>query len=515
MASHKNMASTLPRIFSIENVLAAHPGVSDAVVINTGTSISAYVVPNDDYLDNTLGRKEAETTALRTWRKTYDLTQFAKDAASAPVGFNTLGWNSTYTRQPIPAGEMREWLQTTIAEITALAPKTVYEIACGTGMLLMQIAPTCDRYVAIDFSRAVLQRLRKQLETVPAVAEHVEVIERTADDFTGIESNSFDIVIINSAAHYFPQVAYLTRVVENAVNIVKPGGHVFVGDVRSLPLLPAFASSVELFQSPDSRSIGELRELIEKRIQTEQQLVLSPAYFLSLQGRLPKVSRVEIRPRWGRMNNEMSLYRYDAILHVGDRTDVAQDIQFLDWTEGKLTLDDIRSMVLGQDGVIGIKRIRNARLEKDIRAFESLRTLAPAHTAGELRRECEHHSIRGIHPQDLADVFKPNSGFRVLLSWAASREDGSYDAVFIPAGNKHDRSCVVGNWPGPDAAHFVNLANSPGQTKIRTELLDRILTHCKESLPEHLTPGDFTFVEMLPKSEGGAIDPGDLPFTDR
>src|ERR1700741_38766 len=110
------------------------------------------------------------------WKKSYDLTQFPKEAASAPVGFNTLGWNSTYTRQPVPADEMREWLQTTIAEIMKLTPKTVYEIACGTGMLLLQIAPCCNRYVGVDFSPAVLQSLRKQLKTLPDIGEHVEVL---------------------------------------------------------------------------------------------------------------------------------------------------------------------------------------------------------------------------------------------------------------------------------------------------------------------------------------------------
>src|ERR1700761_351014 len=110
MASQKSMTSSDPSISKIGSVLTAHPGVRDAVVIDTGAGIAAYVVPDDDYLDNTLGRREAEATALRTWRKTYDLTQFSAEAASAPVGFNTLGWNSTYTRKAVPADEMREWL---------------------------------------------------------------------------------------------------------------------------------------------------------------------------------------------------------------------------------------------------------------------------------------------------------------------------------------------------------------------------------------------------------------------
>ena len=97
-----------------------------------------------------------------------------------------------------------------------------------------------------------------------------------------LDEDSFDTVVINSVVQYFPNVAYLTKVLENAVNIVKPGGHVFVGDMRSLPLLTTFASSVELFQAADGVSAGELRDRIERRIQHDRELVLSPAYFLSL-----------------------------------------------------------------------------------------------------------------------------------------------------------------------------------------------------------------------------------------
>src|SRR5271157_3427719 len=88
----------------VKNVLCSHPGVREvAVARDSRNAISAFVVPNDEYMDDILGRRSAETTVLGKWRKTYDLTQFTKDAASAPVGFNTLGWNSSYTRQAIPA----------------------------------------------------------------------------------------------------------------------------------------------------------------------------------------------------------------------------------------------------------------------------------------------------------------------------------------------------------------------------------------------------------------------------
>ena len=61
--------------------------------------------------------------------------------------------------------------------------------------------------------------------------------------------NSFDMLVLSSVVQFFPNVDYLSKVLENAINIARPGGHVYVGDVRSLPLFRLFASSVELFQS--------------------------------------------------------------------------------------------------------------------------------------------------------------------------------------------------------------------------------------------------------------------------
>ena len=101
----------------------------------------------------------------------------------------------------------------------------------------------------MDFAPAVLARLNEQLMTMPALQERVHVEERRADNFTGLDENSFDLVLLSSVVQYFPNIAYLTEVLESAVNIVKPRGHVYVGDIRSLPLLPVFSSSVEFVPS--------------------------------------------------------------------------------------------------------------------------------------------------------------------------------------------------------------------------------------------------------------------------
>ena len=496
------------RLAAMEHVLHMHAGVREAAVVRDGRDgLIAFIVPDDEYMDCFLGRGKAGSTVLGKWQKVSDLSQLTKEAATAPVGFNTIGWNSSYTRQPIPIEEMREWVEITVADILQLAPKAVYEIGCGTGMLLMQIAPLCDRYVAVDFSPVLLDRLRKQLRTVPSTAKRVEVTERRADNFDGLDENSFDTVLLNSVAQYFPNVAYLTKVLGNAINVVRPGGYVFAGDIRSLPLLPAFSSSVELFQAADETRVGELRDLIRRRAEREPELVLSPAYFLSLQHRFPKISRVEIRPLRGHADNEMSRYRYQAIIHVGHKTVVSSNNEFLNWTERKWSLDEIRSILQQHPNErIGIKRIQNARIEKDLAALAILRDADAANPAGELRHRLEQNVGEGIHPQALIDLETEGLGFAVFLSWAACRPDGSYDACFVPTGTIQGIPLPAIDWPEPTASEFVRFANAPGQGKPRNELIAQLIAHCSQNLPKEMIPSDMLLVDMLVRTPDGDID---------
>jgi microcystin synthetase protein McyA len=136
--------------------------------------------------------------------------------------------------------------------------------------------------------------------------EHVALLERSAENFEDFAENSFDAFILNSVTHYFPSVAYMLGVLQGAVRVVKPGGLIFIGDVRSLALLEPYAASIELYQAPSSMSLGELRDRVSHRIRFEGQLVISPEFFLALQDRFPKIKRVEVHPRLGRFDNEMT-----------------------------------------------------------------------------------------------------------------------------------------------------------------------------------------------------------------
>jgi len=475
-----------------EEILLRHPGVESSAVLCQAERLVAFVIPAESYLDESLNRTAAAAAALRKWQKTYDLNQSSPAATSAPAGFNIVGWDSSYTRQPLPAEEMREWVQTSVDSILRLGVRSIYEIGCGSGLLLLRVAPHCDRYVGVDFSHEVLSRVREQLQPVPAVAARVELMERRADNFSGLDPRSFDAVIINSAVQYFPHSAYLGQVLERAVGLVRDGGRIFVGDVRSLPLLTAFAASVELVQAQDDLPVAEVRERARRRVRHTPELVLSPAWFLALRGRLDRVAHVEIALRRGRADNEMTRYRYDAILHVGGKSE-AVPVPFEAASADPIAR--IRRRVLESREPFGIHSIPNARIERDRAALESIAAADPARTAASLRQELGLAAHRGVHPQDLFDLEAEYPGLRVHLSWLASRIDGSYDALLIPAGAPPDAAFAV---PGPSSSALLHLANAPGQAGIRAQLSERLLAHCREHLPLSGVPERLILVDALP-----------------
>ena len=104
---------------------------------------------------------------------------------------------------------------------------------------------------------------------------------------------SIDLVVLNSIAQYFPDVDYLLKVLAEAVRVTRPGGHIFVGDVRSLPLLEAYHTSVQMYKAAGVMGLGELRDRIRKGQRSEKELVLDARLFEELGWRWAKAARVE------------------------------------------------------------------------------------------------------------------------------------------------------------------------------------------------------------------------------
>ncbi|HXY07159.1 MAG TPA: methyltransferase domain-containing protein [Terriglobales bacterium] len=506
----RDQTSRLAMLPEAATVLSEHPAVRDAVVCRPANhedaAAVAFVLPDEKYIEDSLGQKAADSVQMRRWRKVYDLSQLAKAAAASPFAFNIAGWNSSYTRQPLPSEDMQEWVDTTVDRISTLTPSAVLEIGCGTGLLLLRLAATAERYVGVDFAPAVLLRLREQLAQTADLNARVELLERWADNFEGFRENSFSTVIVNSAAQYFPSRTYLNQVVEQAIRVVRPGGQVFLGDQRNLRLLKATAASIEAFQAEPEVTVAELRSRVDRHIRQEQQLLLSPSYFLSLTKRFPKVSRVEIHPRRGDRDNEMTRFRFDAVLWVGPASAPTTGIPFVDPPPEGWNLGNMQSRLAADtaDG-IGFARIRNSRIEADIRLLDRLANADSRQTLSELREELAQRETRGIHPEAIVRL-ADETGCKVAISWAGCYRDGSYDAAFIRRRASRDRSFPPLNWPHPTTADFAYYSNTPGQFEMREKLADELVSHCRAKLESQSVPTSVRLVDSFPHGASGSVD---------
>lgn len=309
-----------PNVDEIESALRTHPFVGSVSVSResapngAGYSV-AYVVPSDDWLQTTAAETPAPELERRvgTWQRIFDGT-YRRPSEIAP---DFVGWTSSFTNRPLPEDEMREWLDATIARIADLAPRRVLEIGCGIGLLVEALAPRCEAYCGTDFSATAIDRLREFCAPRPPL-RHVRLLQREATDFSGLAPGSVDTVVINSVIQYFPHLDYLRLVLERAAATVAPGGHIFIGDVRHLGLLAAFHASVQLAKADPNSTVRSLRRRIGLAIEQEQELVIDPQFFVGLARSLPRIAGGEIMAKRGDADNELTRYRYDVVLHVGD-----------------------------------------------------------------------------------------------------------------------------------------------------------------------------------------------------
>ena len=504
----------------IEAVLAGLPVVQESVVVARedrpgDKRLAAYVVPNSNSMD-LLSQVDAQAAErLASWQALFE-DIYGQTSAHQDLTFNITGWNSSYTGLPIPTEDMREWVDHTVERLLALQPHRVLEIGCGTGLLLSRVAPHCSEYWGTDFSSQALRHLQQVQRSIKGL-EHVTLIHKKAEDFEGIEAEAFDTVILNSVVQYFPSIDYLLRVLEGAVNTVRSGGCIFVGDVRSLPLLKPYHASVQYYQARSSLSRVHLRQRVQQSVAQEEELVIDPAFFIALKRHFPQISHVRIQPKRGRHHNELTRFRYDVILHVGAEGLLVVEPQWLDWRKEGLTLVGVcRILAETKPELIGLRDVPNARVQTDIRILEWLASAAETETVSHLRESLAKLQQDGIDPEQLWSL-SSELPYDVDISWSAGRVDGSYDVVFRrrPTAGSEESTTVVSLFVEPmHTKPWSDYANNPLQERLTRELVQYLRRVLKEKLPDYMVPPTFVVLETLPMTPNGKVNRQSLPPPD-
>ncbi|KAE8420395.1 hypothetical protein BDV36DRAFT_293283 [Aspergillus pseudocaelatus] len=505
----------------IEHTLLSHRAVRSAAVVMNGVGaeadLSAFITlhPIQDDM--------AEIERVDAWKNVFD-TEAYDSFTHQPnkLGRDFVGWLSMYDGCNIDLTDMDEWLDDTLqALLNGQDPGKVLEIGTGSGMILFNITQGLEEYVGIE----LVPKLAHMVEQVANVDErlagrvkvHAGVADRIEDFIHGFIP---DLVIINSVAQYFPSAGYLSEIILKLIRLqgVKT---LFFGDIRSYPLYDEFLVSKALHNAGAKATRDQIRKCIEESKAAETELLVDPGFFTSLTSQFPdRVDHVEILPKLMSAKNELSCYRFSAVIHLKHAT-VAPRIthqveksNWIDYTARSLNsrslLEHLRSS--RDNTIIAVENIPNRRTILERYIVDALREKVPSRSLDTSSHWQVCHRNRAAQsvallPGDLVAIAN-QAGFQVDISWARqSSQRGAFDAIFHRLGSNCGQQRVLFNFPVDHQCRDVHsFTNHPVQGQQDQQCIYELKESLRAHLPAYMIPRTITILDQLPLTDRGKVD---------
>ncbi|KAF4926922.1 Highly reducing polyketide synthase ACRTS2 [Colletotrichum viniferum] len=430
---------------------------------------------------------------------------------------------STGTHSPCRVEWLGDAIEMMVTHSIRDRPVNVVELGTGSGMILFSLARHIRSSHGIEPSRKAVDFVSVTAQSIPALADKVHVYEGTATDFHLLGSPSPDLVVINSVSQYFPSQAYLLEVVEGILKFGSVQTVVF-GDIRSFAL-QEFLVTKALHATGGKASKGALREKISELEQAEIEFLVDPAFFTSLPSRLPGlIEHVCIIPQKVKATNELSCYRYAAVLYIASGSqqsgeqqqqqqhlssnirEVADDewIDFVDQGLDRATLS--HRLITETPDIMAVSNIPYSKT-----AFE--RHYDDSAWLASVRQNSQESPSLSV--LDLANIAQ-EAGYEVESSCARQfSQRGGLDAVFYRTQQPSDT--VAGSvgrggkalWRFPtdhQGREPSAFSNQPLQQQARQTIQRQLFESLEDQLPMESVPEDIVILSALPTTSDGTVD---------
>ncbi|NOQ25911.1 MAG: amino acid adenylation domain-containing protein, partial [Bacteroidales bacterium] len=220
------------------------------------------------------------------------------------------GWSSSYTGKPIPREEMDEYGDNVLKKLEPhiTSQTRILEIGCASGISMFKLAPKVELYYGTDLSGTILEKNEERINS----EKHFNIIQKrlSADEIDQIEEKDFDIVIINSVIQCFDGHNYLKKVIRKAIDLMKPEGLMFFGDIMDQDLKNDLLKELKEFKRTNKN------EKYKTKTDWSQELFLSRGFWNDLKCEETSIKSVESGRKIFTLENELTKYRYDVLITI-------------------------------------------------------------------------------------------------------------------------------------------------------------------------------------------------------
>ncbi len=508
----------------IEATLSEHSLVKQCVVIGRefgegDMRLVAYIVPEEDPTDSAVNDERGKVDVLQkeqvsNWEAVWD-EAFSEPPPSADATCNTAGVISSYTGKPIPADEARDWVDHAAKRVRSLAPDRVLDIGCGLGRTLFRVAPGCSKYWGVDFSKPALDYVKRHLHLLKDPPSDIRFLQASADQLGDVPDESFDVVILNGVVMYFPSMRYLMDVIERASALAVQGGHIFIGYIRSLPLLEAFHFSIALFNADEGMSPGKLREESRMNAIEEDELVVDPRFFDALKLHNTSISRVEVQLKRGWPLNELTKFRYDVVIRVGGCGPDEREYDSYHWTNDLMDLEKVRNILVDKEPAgLSISCVPNRRVLPELELLKVDDLDKCFRTVDEVKVAMETMRSEFEDPESFWQLSE-RYPYDVSVTWSNNGHAGYFDVRFLRRAFKAPVPSLSNAAElGPEEKSsftFSRYGNNPLHAKMTRSLTPELTALAEKKLPHYMVPSNFVYLNDLPLTPSGKIDRKALP----